>query len=75
MTNREYRRVTILETDLVVEDIFSGEYILVTVKSYNSIVRQLNLLKLLIKEALPLEARENNPIYDKLFSTNNEVVE
>lgn len=53
----------------------TGKHIVLSVDDYNKIIRQLNLLKLLIKEALPLEARENNAIYDKLFSTNNEVVE
>lgn len=61
------------EDDFYEED--RGKHILLSVKDYNSIVRQLNLLKLLMKETLPLEARANNPIYDKLFSTNNEVVE
>lgn len=53
----------------------TGNHIILSVADYNSIVRQLNLLKLLMREALPQSARDNNPIYDKLFSTNNEVVE
>lgn len=72
------KRIDIGFKGRIVDDINSsiyGSYIILTVEDYNSIVRQLNLLKLLMKEALPLSARANNPIYDKLFSTNNEVVE
>lgn len=72
MTNS--RIVYLHESGRTATDI-TGEHIILSITDYNKMVRQLNLLKLLMKEALPQSARDNNPVYDKLFSTNNEVVE
>lgn len=48
MTNS--RRAAILEDEPIIEDRFGGEYIILSIRDYNKIIRQLNILTNILQD-------------------------